>query len=317
MAYRAADDHSRALPYFEKALELRRKILKNEHPYTINSMINVASCYKSMNRMEDSQEMNDRALALAQKVLGDDHNTTLTLMQNIAVNHWNDKKLELSIPLFEQVLAGKQSKNGREHSDTLQAMANLGANYRDAKRFEEALPLLQESYDASENNPKLDFIGPALLEAHLLAGKAEDASKHLTKLLDSIRASTPANSMPLADKLTAIGDVLMRSDAFTDAETIFRECNAIRSVLEPDHWKTFNTMASLGKSLLQQKKLEEAETWLLKGFDGVSQSSETQTKQQKESVIDIVNSIIDNYTFQNKDAETTRWTDVRSKLLTQ
>lgn len=317
MAYRAADDHSLALPCFEKALDLRTKILGAEHPFTINSMINVASCYKSMNRMEESQEMNQRTLELAQRVLGYDHNTTLTLTQNIAVNHWKAKKLDLSIPLFEKILTGKESRNGRGHPETLQAMANLGSNYRDAGRIEEALPLLEEAYASSNGNPKLDFVGSALLEAYFVAGNAAEASMQLTKIVASIREKASTDSVLLADKLMALGTTLVRSRAFVEAEILLQKCVAIRTDQEPDHWKTFDAMATLGESLQRQKKLEEAELWLLKAYEGMKRNEEMGSGQIQERLIEIVDALIENYEARKMESETLRWTDVRARMVTQ
>ena len=314
MAYRAADDHIRALPYFEKALELRKKILKDEHPYTINSMINVASCYKSMNRLEDSQEMNQLALALAQRVLGDDHNTTLTLMQNIAINHWKAKNLDLSIPLLQKVLAFKESRNGRKHPDTLQVMANLGVNYRDANRLAEAIPLMEESYASSTDKPSLDFVGPALLEAYLLAGKAEEASSLLTTVVTTVRAKNPASSVSLADKLAPIGNVLVRSSMFAASDPILRECLDIRMSQEPDHWKTFQLKASLGASLLRQNKIDEAEAGLLDAYNGLKAKSSDGALVWKERLMSTIDDLIELYGTLPQTSDAIKWADLRNEL---
>ena len=314
MAYRAADDHSRAFPYFEKALELRTKILGSEHPYTLNSMLNVASCYKSMNRTEDSQAMNHRALELAKKVLGDDHNTTLTLVQNIAINHWKAKQLELSIPLFEKVLAGKESKNGRGHPDTLQAMANLGANYRDAGRFEEALTLLEESYASSGNNPKLDFVGPALLEAYLHAGRTEDAMNQSTKLVAAVRKTTPAGGIQLADKLTNIAQVLVRFTRFAEAEPLLQESMTIRKELEPDKWSSYNGISLLGESLLGQGKWEEAQPLIWAGYEGMKLGIANEPNASKERLREHVNRVIEHYSKLQVLSELSKWENIRDQL---
>lgn len=316
MSYRAANDHSRALPLFEKTLELRAKILGKEHPFTLNSMLNVASCYRSMNRNAEADEMNNRGLELAQRVLGEDHNTTLTLMQNIAVNHWKAKRLDLSIPLMEKVLAGKEAKNGRSHPDTLLAIANLGTNYRDAGRHDESIKLLEEAYASSGNNPKLEFIGPALLDAYLRAEKIEEANGLLAKLVAGVREANSFTGMQLAEKLNAVGQVLLRSERFAEAESLLRESMTLRTELEPDKWSTFSGISSVGESLLGQGKHVDAEPLLLAGYEGMKSRMLDQPSSSRIQLQEHLAKTIEHYAKLQMPMDANKWETFRIELET-
>lgn len=62
---------------------------------------------------------------------------------------------------------------------------------------------------------------------------------------------------------------LLSAGKYVEAEPFARECLAIRQVLMPDEWRTFNARSLLGGSLLGQKKYAEAEPLLLAGYAGM------------------------------------------------
>jgi hypothetical protein len=75
--------------------------------------------------------------------------------------------------------------------------------------------------------------------------------------------------------LATLGLLLLQANAFTEAEPLLRECLTIREKNAPDAWNTFNTQSMLGGALLGQKKYDEAEPLLLKGYEGMKQRADT------------------------------------------
>jgi hypothetical protein len=62
---------------------------------------------------------------------------------------------------------------------------------------------------------------------------------------------------------------LIQQSQWAEAETILRECLAIRAKTQPDDWSTFSTRSVLGGCLLGQKKYAEAEPLILAGYEGL------------------------------------------------
>ncbi|HMO35518.1 MAG TPA: hypothetical protein PKA06_05700, partial [Gemmatales bacterium] len=65
---------------------------------------------------------------------------------------------------------------------------------------------------------------------------------------------------------------------------------------QPDTWTTFNTHSLLGGALLGQKKYTEAESLLLKGYEGMIQRDKTIPAIAKVRLAEALNRLIQLYT---------------------
>ena len=107
---------------------------------------------------------------------------------------------------------------------------------------------------------------------------------------------------------------LIEVKAFIQAEPLLRECLAIREKKEPDDWKTFNTKSMLGGALLGQKKYEEAEPLLLKGYEGIKQREKTIPPQGSPRIPEALDRLIQLYTGTNKPDEVKKWQAAKDKI---
>ena len=83
------------------------------------------------------------------------------------------------------------------------------------------------------------------------------------------------DSARYATHLAALGRNLLRQEKWADAEPVLRECLAYGQKHEPDHWATFHIQSLLGGALLGQQKYTEAESPLLKGYEGLKKRADT------------------------------------------
>src|SRR5262249_2464657 len=82
-----------------------------------------------------------------------------------------------------------------------------------------------------------------------------------------LRRDTPR----LAARLSQVSLNLLRCAQHAEAETLLRECLAIREKIEPDAWTTFNARSLLGWSLLGQQKDAQAEPQRVRAYEGMKQ----------------------------------------------
>jgi hypothetical protein len=69
--------------------------------------------------------------------------------------------------------------------------------------------------------------------------------------------------------MASFGMNLIQQRKWSEAETILRECLAIRQKAQPDDWSTFKTRSQLGGSLLRQKRFSDAEPLIVPGYEGM------------------------------------------------
>lgn len=87
----AIGDYDPARPYLEQALEIRKKVLGEEHPDTATSLNNLAVLCFYENKFNEAAGHVRKALAIRKKVLGKGHPETRSSMEDLAVI---EKRLE-------------------------------------------------------------------------------------------------------------------------------------------------------------------------------------------------------------------------------
>jgi tetratricopeptide (TPR) repeat protein len=139
-----------------------------------------------------------------------------------------------AIALLEELVVTCKSKLGPDHLETLNTLETLASTVRDLGDRERA--------------------GSLFLEALALK-----------------KQKFPADDPAIAHTLALLGWNCFRQNRYVEAETIQRECLAIRAKREPNSWQFFETHRAVGASLLGQKRYAEAEPHLVQGYEGMKQ----------------------------------------------
>ncbi|KAH6866069.1 P-loop containing nucleoside triphosphate hydrolase protein, partial [Thelonectria olida] len=123
---------------FVRVMELRKRVLGEEHPSTLTSMANLASTYRNQGRWKEAEALQVRVMETRKRVLGEEHPSTLTSMANLASTYWNQGRWKEAEALEVRVMETSSRVLGEEHPSTLTSMANLASTYRNQGRWEEA-----------------------------------------------------------------------------------------------------------------------------------------------------------------------------------
>ncbi|WZH42130.1 uncharacterized protein QYS62_003120 [Fusarium acuminatum] len=70
-------------------VEIRRRVLGEEHPDTLKGMNNLASTYWNQGRWKEAEELGVDVMEIMKRVLGEEHPDTLKGMNNLASTYWN------------------------------------------------------------------------------------------------------------------------------------------------------------------------------------------------------------------------------------
>ena len=76
--YNGLGDYTAAQPHLERAWEIGRRVLGEEHPNTLESMNNLAGLYMNQGKFAQAEPLLVKALEVSRRVLGEEHPDTLT-----------------------------------------------------------------------------------------------------------------------------------------------------------------------------------------------------------------------------------------------
>jgi tetratricopeptide (TPR) repeat protein len=172
------------------------------------------------------------------------------------------------------VLETRRRTLGVKHPDSLQSMFDLAAALQAQGKYGEAEPLYAESVDGSREaigrEHRLTLARMERLAAvRMLVGKYDQSAALYTEVLEIRRRVTGGEAAETVSDMVALGAVLDRLRNFREAEPLLREALTIREKSVPQTWGRFNAASLLGISIAGQKRLNEAESLLLSGVQGM------------------------------------------------
>jgi tetratricopeptide (TPR) repeat protein len=248
-----------------KALKLRKEVLGERHPNTIQSMADLAATYYQQGRSKEAEEIQVEVLALRKEVLGERHHDTITCMANLATTYHQQGRSKEAEEIYVKVLALQKEALGESYPDMIRTMANLASTYYQQGR----------SKEAEEINIKVLALWKEVLgERHLdtIQGIANLAATYQQQ--GRLKEAEELNAHALALEKEVLGErhprtiSTMANLALTyhqqgrskKAEEINIKVLALqKEVLGERHPDTIRTMANLALTYHQQGRSKEAE----------------------------------------------------------
>lgn len=132
---------SEAIALAKKAYDLRKSILGEDDPLTINSTHWLGYLYNAAGMYAEAETWNKRAVDLRLRLLGPHHPDCALSIDNLAYNYYSRGNYAGAEPLFRQSLEIRRSALGEKNSDTIQSYNGLS----------DALEQLAAKNEASEN----------------------------------------------------------------------------------------------------------------------------------------------------------------------
>jgi serine/threonine protein kinase len=262
-----------AIALNETNLRLLDSKLGPDHPFTLRARGNLAKQDEEVRRTEDAIRVREGTLKLVEPKLGHDHPLTLQNRNNLAMNYWRAGRFDLSVPLFELTLKQKIAKFGADDPETLKTQANLGVTYVSAGRPEEGARVMEEALRRAQGRSKamtaVAWLRPKLAAAYDASGQFARSEPIYREELETARKSFGSGDLRAAGAAAQLSWNFLMQEKWGEAESVLRECLAVREKTQPDDWTTFNTRSVLGGALLGQGKKAEAEPLLLSGYQGM------------------------------------------------
>jgi tetratricopeptide (TPR) repeat protein len=137
----ATADYTKAEPLFLKALEIREKVLGEEHPDTASSYNNLALLYNSKGEYEKAEPLFLKALEIREKVLGEEYPDTAASYNSLATLYDSKSEYEKAEPLYLKALEIREKVLREEHPSTATSYNNLAGLYKYKGEYEKVEPL--------------------------------------------------------------------------------------------------------------------------------------------------------------------------------
>ncbi len=258
---------------YRKALEIRQKVLGEEHPGTAMSINNLAYLLQTTGRYEEAEPFCRKALEINQKVLGEEHPDTAMSINNLAELLKATGRYEEAESFCRKALKIYKKVLGEEHPDTAGSINNLAGLFQVTGRYEEAEPFCRKALEIykkvlGEEHP--DTTKSINNLSYLLqdTGRYEEAELLYRKAL-KIRKKVLGEEHPdTATSINNLATLLQATGRYEEAEPLFRKALKIRkNVLGEEHPSTTLSINNLATLLQETGRYEEAEPLYIKALE--------------------------------------------------
>jgi tetratricopeptide (TPR) repeat protein len=273
----------------ERTLEMRKRLLGEEHPDTSVSMNNLGRLYRTLGKYDLTEALYRKTLEIRRRVFGEEHQSTAIAMNNLGFLYYSQGKYKEAEPLYARSLEIRRRLMGEHHPNTATARANVGLLYFVQGRYAEAEPLLVQALE-SRNNGFGDAHGDTLNSMTQLAlcyikqAKWDAADALLSKVAE-IRTRL---RNPLAAEAKMLqADIRIQRRMYGEAGTLLHEaCSPGTS------WTAFYCQGLRGAVLAGNRSFQEAEPLLLEGYDGLVQQKSKMPPERMQHVREAAERIV-------------------------
>lgn len=248
----------------QRALELRRKVLGERHPYTLDSIASLAAAYHYQGQHEKAKDCYKEAIELRRQTLGEKHPDTLratSLLGNVYQSHGQYKEAEA---LYKQTLPLQREVLGEKHSHTLQSLASISGVYHYQGRYAEAKPIkiqtlaLQREVLGEKHPLTLWNIGSLAATCQGL-GQYEEAKDLYQQTLDLRRETLGENHPDTLRSITQLGAIYHDLGKYKLAEGLASEALELeKKMLGEEHPYTLQSKHNLAVALRSRGQWDDA-----------------------------------------------------------
>ncbi|NEQ84131.1 MAG: CHAT domain-containing protein, partial [Moorea sp. SIO2I5] len=147
LLYQFMGKYQQAEPLYSQALEMRRRLLGNQHPDVADSLNNLGLLYQFMGRYQQAEPLYTQSLEMRRRLLGNQHPDVAQSLNNLAGLYDSMGRYQQAEPLYTQSLEMNRLLLGNQHPDVASNLNNLAALYESMGRYSEAEPLYTQALE--------------------------------------------------------------------------------------------------------------------------------------------------------------------------
>lgn len=263
--YRDLDLLSDAQVLQDRALDIRKRLLGDEHLLTLVSMNNAGFLLHRRGKLIEAEAMHRQTLEIRRRVLGPDNPFTINSLLNLA-NVLNERgQYSQAEPFNRQVVEQSTRILGPDHRSTLRAINNLISSLQNQNKFTEAEPLLNTNLEKL-----LRLYGEddaETLAATIAMGLQCNGMNHRDKAESYFRKAYERSKLFFGETHSStftaqhnLGVLLFTNNKKDEGLALLRdEVARMQILLGADHPQTLNSIVNLAGMLGSMNKFAEAE----------------------------------------------------------
>jgi serine/threonine protein kinase/tetratricopeptide (TPR) repeat protein len=262
--YLSLGDNQAAEVHFERARQIRRERLGEEHPETLYSMGNVAVVYHRQDRYDEAEALCVETLELSRRVLGEEHPQTLDAMNLLGHVYMKQGRHDEAEQLLVKALESRRRVLGEEQ---LRLMNSLAIVYMNQGRYDEAEQLHVNVLEIQrrvlgEEHPETLISMYNVAAVYHRQGRYDEAEALCVETLELSRRVLGEEHPETLSSMNVLGHVYMKQGRHDEAEGLLVEIlETRRRTLGEEHPNTLGAKVGLIALYDAWGKPEKAEEW--------------------------------------------------------
>ena len=143
-------DYSKAIEYYEKALEIRINTLGENHPDIAGSYNNLGIAYRSLGDYGKAIEYHEKALEIGINTLGENHPDIAGSYNSLGIAYHKLGDYGKAIEYYEKALEIRINTLGENHPDIAGSYNNLGTSYHKLGDYGKAIEYYKKALEIIE-----------------------------------------------------------------------------------------------------------------------------------------------------------------------
>src|SRR5262249_11109521 len=148
--YLTHGESDKALPLYEKALQIRRRILGDEHPDVALNLVSVGMAHHTHDEIKPAIEYYQRAIAILERTLGSEHPNLGTALNDLATAYNDLAQFDKALEVQLRAISIAQKALGPEHPTVARLLASIGATQVNRGDFAKARDTLTHALAVME-----------------------------------------------------------------------------------------------------------------------------------------------------------------------
>jgi len=261
--------YSKAEKLFERSGDIRRALLGEEDPLTLQSRQDQAYALLRESRIQEAQQRLSVLISVRRRVLGEEHPDTLQSLDNFATTLEHQGRTAEAGRIYRQVLEARLRVLGRDARLTNWSFNNVGFNLGQQGQYAESEKMLREAIAGFErlygkDYPDTLWVRKNLAQTLEVQGRLPEAEAVQREVLESDRRILGADHVETYFAESILARILAGQKRYDEAETLFQHSIPnLSRILGPEHERTLFAIYNMASFLyLPRRDYEKAERLL-------------------------------------------------------